>query len=80
MSLETFTMELRVDHTDKAKDAIIADLIRQHCKSILSSAMLLADNRAPQISLMSSNMFEREKEINLADEVPADTYEAPSET
>lgn len=70
MSLETLTIEIRTDFEDPAKDKLAIELVRSHTKAMLSSLMLLQDKRPPQISLMHSNMFEREKEINLADDIP----------
>lgn len=73
MSLETLTIEIRTDHNDPEKDKLAIQLVRSHAKAMLSSLMLLQDKRPPQMSLLHSNMFEREKEINMADDVPDET-------
>jgi hypothetical protein len=67
MASETITIEIRFDHADRSKDELLTQVCRTAAKQILTTAMLLQDRRTPQIVLMSSNMFEREKEISLAD-------------
>jgi Ser-tRNA(Ala) deacylase AlaX len=69
MALETFTIEIRVDHDDPVKLQAVTDLCRMHTKSLLASCMLLQDVRPPQVSLTSANMYEREKEIDLAEDL-----------
>jgi hypothetical protein len=69
MALETYTVEVRVDHDDPALNTIAEKIIRMHAKAIQASLMLLQSKRPPMISFMGSNMFEREREISLADDM-----------
>jgi len=83
MALETFTIELRVDFNDASKNELVVQAMRMAAKHVLTTAMLLQDKRPPQIALMTSNLFERDREISLADDIPADepatTPEAPTD-
>lgn len=79
MTLRTYKIELRVDFDDETKNPIIEAAMRMAGKHVLTSAMLLADKRAPTIALWGGDMFEGEKEINLADDIPQDDPPVTSE-
>lgn len=72
MAMQKFIVELRVDHDDPSKDKIIEDSMRSLALTALTTAMLVADKRKPQIAFSSGNLFEGEKEISLAGEVSQD--------
>lgn len=68
MSLRTYTIELRIDFDSEDKAQIMLDSVRQSAKSMLATAMLLADNRKPDIALTCGDLFEGSKEISLVDD------------
>jgi hypothetical protein len=65
MALMTWTIELRVDFDAKSKEKIMESDIRSHAKGILTTARLLADGRAPEIAITTSDMFVGSEEVAL---------------
>jgi hypothetical protein len=75
MSLEQLTIVIRFDFDDPdgAKLKIMQDTARMQAKALLTTALLLADKRKPQIMLQGGNLFEGEEIISLADDVAAES-------
>lgn len=69
MTLRTYVIELRTDHDDPEKDSICIESMRQAAKHAFTQASLLADKRKPQIAFRSGDLFEREAEIDLAEDI-----------
>jgi hypothetical protein len=69
MTLRTFTIELRTDHNDSAKDEIILEAAKAAAKHMFTTATLIMDQRKPQIALQTGDMFVAQEEINLAEDI-----------
>ena len=67
--MRTFKIELRVDDADKEKVKLIEQAAKVAAKHLLTTALLLADKRKPQIVLHSDDLFATEEEISLADDL-----------
>ena len=63
--LREFTIQLRVNFDDKAKEEVLVDAVRRAAKSLFTAANLVSDGRQPQIAISSGDMFEGEKELAL---------------
>jgi hypothetical protein len=67
MALQTYKIELRTDFNDKHKDKLAEHAIRQMAHELITTMMLLADGRKPQIAIETSDMFAGTKEVLLFD-------------
>jgi hypothetical protein len=66
MALMTWKIELRVDFSEKSKDAIMEKDVRSKAKALITTAMLLAgDGRKPDIAIETTDMFVGATEISL---------------
>jgi len=72
MALKKFTIELKVDYDDDSKTETIRNIGRGIAKHWHTSALLLQDNRGPQLAYHSDDMFEGTQEISLAEDPLAD--------
>ncbi len=74
MVLKTYVIELRTDYDDPSKDETILQAVRTGEKHMLTTSMLIADKRQPSIAIQVGDLFESEKEISLADDIPPDGF------
>lgn len=65
MALKCWTIDLKVDFDDKAKEEIMLKAARQAAKHLLTTAQLIADKRKPDIAIHSDDMFEGREKIEL---------------
>jgi hypothetical protein len=65
MTLKCWTVDVRVDFDDKAKEEIMLKAVRQAAKHLLTTAQLIADKRKPDIAVHSDDMFLGREEIEL---------------
>lgn len=65
----TIKIELRCDDSDPEKVKLITEAGRMAAKHFYTTALLLADKRKPQIAMQVGDLFETDKEINLADDI-----------
>ena len=63
-----FTIELRVDYRDEAKNKIMEKAVQQAARHVYSTAGLLADNVKPQVVLYSHDYYTGHAEIPLLDD------------
>jgi hypothetical protein len=66
--MRTIKIELRYDDSDQEQVAVLDEAGKQCAKSLLSTAMLLATRRKPQIAMFVGDNFNSTEEVNLADE------------
>lgn len=69
LTMRSFKIELRVDDLDPEKVQLVETAARIAAKHLFTTALLLSEARKPQITLQSGDMFEGEKDINLADDL-----------
>ena len=72
MAIEKFIIEVRVDVETDEMRGILVSLGRNAALSFLTSTMLLAGKRKPQVSFTHGDFFEGEKEISLGEDVSPD--------
>ncbi len=65
MALKCWTIDLRVDFDDKAKEEIMLKDVRAVAKQLLTTATLIADKRKPDIAIHSDDLFEGRDTINM---------------
>lgn len=68
MATKTITIELRVDYDTPEKEALIVKAAKRAAKHLYTTALLVKDQRQPQIALSSGDMFTAKEEL-LLDEV-----------
>jgi hypothetical protein len=62
----TITIELRVDFdtaNTKAKNPLMLKIARQMSRELLTKAMMLQDQRAPQIMVTDGDFFSETKDV-----------------
>ena len=69
MAYHTFTIELRVSFKDKEKEQIMRDAAKVAAKHLYTTALLISDDRKPQIMLQGGDFFTATEEICLADDI-----------
>lgn len=71
MAFHTFTIELRVSFKDdkEGKHEIIREAAKVAAKHLYTTALLISDDRKPQIMLQGGDFFTATEEILLADEI-----------
>jgi hypothetical protein len=65
----TFTIELRVPFDEKEKLDIVQEAMKIAAKHVYTTAMLIADDRKPQVALHGGDYFTPTEEIMLADDI-----------
>ena len=65
MSQRQFTIELRVDYADEAKNAIMNTAMAQAARHVLATATLLKDGQDPTVAVFSEDFFIGKEDINL---------------
>lgn len=81
MAQKTFTIELRVHHDEPSteKDDIIRQVVIQAAKHVLTTALLIADRRKPEIAVSAGDMFAGVDKISMAEDlVPPDEIKIPT--
>ena len=70
--MKSYTIELRVDFAKQdaeEKNKIILDAIKSAAKHLVTTAVLISDQRKPAVAVHSSDYFCGEEEIMLADDI-----------
>jgi hypothetical protein len=67
MAQKTYTIELKVNFTDDGKHDAMREALRDAARTILTSAMMLADRGKPQVALHSSDFFYGNEDFSLED-------------
>ena len=67
MAQKTYTIELRVNFTDDGKHDVMREAARDAARTILTTAMMLADKGKPQVALHSSDFFYGTEALSLED-------------
>lgn len=75
MSLNTYTIELKLDAPEENHEAM-QQIIKQYARDALASAMLLTTGKAPQVIARTEDAFYDQNEIDLLD--PSDNVHGPS--
>lgn len=57
MGQKTYTIELKVNFTEEGKHDVMKDAARDAARTLLTTAMMLADKGKPQVALHSSDFF-----------------------
>lgn len=65
MGQKTYTIELRVNFTDEGKHDVMREAARDAARTLLTTAMMLADKNKPQVALHSSDFFYGTEELAL---------------
>jgi hypothetical protein len=65
MAQRQWTIEVRADFSDPAKNAEIKQLVQQHAVSLHAFTALLSDVQPPQVVCFSEDFFEGHQEIAL---------------
>lgn len=65
----TFTIELRVPFDEKEKLDIVQDALKVAAKHVYTTALLICDDRKPQVALHGGDYFTPTEEILLADDI-----------
>lgn len=63
MSLQTYTIEMKIDCSDEAHEAMVQVMV-QFAKDWLASSMLLSNGKNPQLICRTTDAFYDEKEID----------------
>lgn len=72
----TYTLEVKIDFDDESRHDQMRKVLREAGRSAYALAMLLADNRQPQIALRSEDFFEGTQEILIKDDDDEETTDA----
>lgn len=64
MSIQTFTIELKLD-ADPDRLEALEMLIKQAARDLLASSMLLSQNKQPQVICRTQDAFYDQREIEL---------------
>lgn len=72
----TYTLEVKIDFDDESRHDQMRKVLREAGRSAYALAMLLADNRQPQIALRSEDFFEGTQEILIKDDEDDETTDA----
>jgi hypothetical protein len=67
MELQTYTIELKLRATEEGH-AAMTEIIKHYAREVVSSAMLLSGDKAPQIMARTTDAFYSSSEIT-ADEI-----------
>ena len=68
---QTITIELRVDFdtaNKKTKEPIMLQMAQQAAKELLTQAMMICDQRRPEISLQCGDLWSTTEEIKLVED------------
>lgn len=68
MVTRTYTVELRTDFDDPEKDKIVLEAAREMARTLLATASLLQDRRAPRIGFQCGDMFLGNEDIDIMSE------------
>lgn len=55
---KTYTIDLKIDFDDPARHKAMLRVVRKNGRQLLTAAMLLMDNREPQIGIQTDDFFE----------------------
>lgn len=66
MTIQTYKIELKLDATDEAHEALCA-VIKQYARDLQATAMLLTGKGAPQVIAQATDSFYTTQEIELLD-------------
>lgn len=55
---KTYQIELKIDFDDPARHRAMLKVMRKQGRNVLTAAMLLMDNREPQIAISTDDFFE----------------------
>lgn len=69
MGVRTYTIELRVDDSNPEHTEVMEVACRTAAKHVYTQAILLGAERPPEIAMQWGDMFERDREIMLADDI-----------
>lgn len=69
MAYHTFTIELRVSFKEQEKEDIMREAAKVAAKHLYATALLISDERKPQIMLQGGDFFTAAEEIMLADDI-----------
>jgi len=69
MANKKWRIELITDHDDPEKDKIVKEFLCNGARHLLTSAMLIADRRPPQIMVEGEDIFEGTEQISLLEDV-----------
>lgn len=72
----TYTLEVKIDFDDESRHDQMRKVLREAGRSAYALAMLLADNRQPQIALRSEDFFEGTQQILIKDDEDEETTDA----
>lgn len=68
MSRKTYRIELKMDFSDDTRHEALLMVTKQYTRDLLASAMLLQDGRAPQVALITDDIFEGTEQISVLEE------------
>jgi hypothetical protein len=68
MGLKKYIIEIAVDYTEEGKHEIIVNAARDAARTLLTTAMMMQEKRAPKVVLQSSDYFMGNEDL-LLDEV-----------
>lgn len=75
MTLQTYTIELKVNVDDRRHEALTA-VVAQYARDILATGMLLSDGKGALVSARSTDAFYDQSEIELLE--PSDRVIDPT--
>ena len=68
MPLRTFTIEIRADYSEEGKHEVLLTACRDAARTILTTAMMMQERRAPQVALMSSDFFAGNDDLKIEED------------
>lgn len=63
--MRNYDIKLRVDFMDDEKYDIMLEVVREKCREMLTTAIMIKDKREPQIMFSTGDMFETEKDLTI---------------
>lgn len=68
MTLKTWSIEVKVDFDTPEREGIMLKAVRAAAKQLLTTALLIADKRKPDIAVQSDDMFMGREQVELLEE------------
>jgi len=66
MTIQTYTIELKIDASEEAHEAL-TEIAKQYARDLLASAMILSGGKQPQIICRTQDSFYTQNEIEVLD-------------
>lgn len=70
--MRTFKIELRVDFEDDSRYEIMLASVRDAARQLVTTAEMLRDRREPKITVDEGDVFRRDKDISILEDVDND--------